>query len=447
MNRQRIFMSENDLVTVVVPAYNAQQFLKENVESIKNQSYKNLEIIYVCDGCTDRTVEILQGFVEEDSRIILQIENENHGAAISRNIGMSLAKGEWIIFLDADDLFDSQMIETMLETSAKEQADIVICYSEYFDDVPNKNALIYNDMKKWYCKTYPIVETEKELCRLMQIVDTIPCTKLIHKSIYKKKEIFFQNIPNANDIYFSMVAAINSNKIVYIDQVFFHYRSNKGRYTLSTERNSKKNYVFEACNKIYEYLKNKNNNENILKSFYNNVFYCLFVYLDYEVYESLFSDLRNTYMDMWEMNRQGIRSQLNCINSILYDKVLNNNMKGDKKRLFMDARVECVRRLSTEGCSIWGAGLLGKNLLEEIFKTDIKIQHVYDSSQNNWGKIICGHIVEKLGDNYEDNIIVSTSKYFNEIREQIGSKAKKLYDLEKQIWMIPCEDDTYESEL
>ena len=224
------------LVTIVIPAYNVEKFINENVESIINQSYKNLEIIYVCDGCMDQTVRILCEYAEKDPRITINVQVKNQGAAMARNIGMNLATGDWIIFLDADDIFDLCMIEEMLQTAQDTQADIVGCYWECFDDEPHMNAAIYNEMRKWYSKTYPIIETKQELDHIMQVTDKGPCTKLVHKSIYTQKQVYFQNIPNANDVYYSMVAIINSKRIAYVDKAFLHYRSDKGRSTLSTDR-------------------------------------------------------------------------------------------------------------------------------------------------------------------------------------------------------------------
>ena len=103
-----------DLVTIVIPAYNAEQFIREGIESVLNQSYKNLEIICVCDGCTDSTAEILQEYARKDSRMVVRIETVNHGAAESRNIGMGMANGEWIAFWDADDLCEYNAIEEMV---------------------------------------------------------------------------------------------------------------------------------------------------------------------------------------------------------------------------------------------------------------------------------------------------------------------------------------------
>ncbi len=428
------------LVTVVVPVYNAQQFVGENIESIINQSYQELQIIYVCDGCTDHTVEILDEYAKNDARIIVREEIHNHGAAVSRNIGMHMATGDWIIFLDADDIFDSHMIEAMLEAAVKNQADMAICFWECFEHKPDKSVLINDEMKKWCCETYPIIETKKELYQIMQIVDTSPWTKLIHKSIYTKEEVFFQDIPNANDIYYSIIAAVNSNKIVYIEKVLIHYRSSKGRPTLSADRMYGDNYVFAACDKVFDYIKHKKNRIHLLKSFYNNVFYCLYSYLGYEIYDTLFDALRNIYLDRWDMKRADIVSQLNYINRIFYKNIFDNKKEKNVQKIFMQARIEFIRELSPDGCSIWGAGFLGSNLLKEISNTDIKIQHVYDSSPDKWGKTIYGYQVEKGGNMQSDHMIVSTPQYFDDIKKQMGSSVKHVYNLELQIWKIPCEE-------
>lgn len=99
MNNNSKQVLRKGLVSIVVPVYNAEQFLRENVESIINQTYEQIEIIYVCDGCTDHTVEILCEYAKKDFRITVKVETENKGAAISRNIGMNMATGDWIIFL------------------------------------------------------------------------------------------------------------------------------------------------------------------------------------------------------------------------------------------------------------------------------------------------------------------------------------------------------------
>lgn len=441
VSSSQLINENKDLVTIVVPAYNAEQFLIENLESIINQSYRNLEIIYVCDGCTDHTAEILQKYAENDFRIIVQIEKVNQGAAIARNIGMNMAKGNWIIFLDADDLFESHMIEVMLETAISSDADMCCCYLSYFDDVPDKNVKVDNDTRKKYCNTYPVIKTREELGHIIQVVYTTPCTKLIHKSIYKKDEVFFQDIPNANDLYYSITATLNSTKIAYVDQVLLHYRGNKSRHTISTDRDFKKSYVMEAYDKIYEYIQKKGKNADILKSFYNEVLFALRCYSNYVIYDDLIGSFRNKYLEKWNMNEQNITENLSSINRIFYKNVLDSKRKMDTQSMIMQAKVEFVRILSSKGCSVWGVGAFGEKLLKETSNIDIKIQHVFDSAQDMWGKRVHGYLIENFDEVCADNIIITSPQYYNEIKEQIGNRAKRVYNLEQQIYLIPDEEE------
>ena len=430
--------NNNDLVTIIVPAYNAEMFLKENIESILGQTYKKLEVIYVCDGCTDCTVDILAGY-EGDSRLKIHVETENHGAAISRNIGMDMAHGDWIIFLDADDLFEPDMIEKMVRRAVRVNADMCCCYWERFEDIPNKNSHADNDMGKLYCDTYPIIELEKEERHIIQIIHKSAWTKLVHKSIYKKKEVYFQDIPNANDIYYAMVATIESKRIVYIDKVFVHYRSNKTRKTLTALRYSKKNYFFEACDKVYEYIDKKEKNLYLKRSFYNDIIFNTFAYAEKEENDYACDILRQEYWEKWGMADQDILEGLSPINKILYKKMLSNDREIHWEKIYMQARVEFVHEVSIRGCSVWGTGLMGMELLEQLSQTDIKIDHVFDSASDKWGKKIYKYDIEKFDVIGVENIIVTTSKYYEEIREQIGDRAKNIYNLEQQIWRIPSQ--------
>lgn len=429
---------KQELVSIVVPAYNAEAFLKENIEAIINQSYKNMEIIYVCDGCTDHTVEILQEYAEKDSRIIVLVEAENHGAAISRNIGMGRAGGEWIIFLDADDIFNCYMIESMLKAAIRERADVACCYWECFDDVPTGDTHIENGMRKLFCNTYPVVNTREELHQIMLLVDNSPCTKLVHKSIYTKKEVFFQDIPNSNDVYYAMVIAMNSDKIVYVDNPFLYVRSGKGRSTISTSRDIKTSYILEAFDQVYGYIMSKENKLLLLRGFYNTLLDNFRYYLDLPVYHSLFNSLRNVYFAKWGMLEENIIEDLSYMNRIFYQNILEGNENIDRLDWYMQSKVEFVRRLSEKGCSVWGTGVMGRNLLEELAKTDIKIQHVFDSAQDSWGKLIYGYVVENFNDIQADNIIITTPKFYDEIAGMIKNRVENIYNLEQEIWLIPC---------
>lgn len=425
-----------DLVSIVVPAYNAETYLRENVESILEQTYKNIEVIYICDGCTDHTVDILKEY-EDDSRLKIIVKNQNEGAAIARNKGMEIATGDWIIFFDSDDLFEKDMIESMLQAAMETKADIVGCYWCLFDESPSSNNFVDNELRKIQCFTYPVINTLEEAKHIIQLVDKGPCTKLVHKSIYQKSEVFFQNIPNANDVYYSMAAVMNSKKIIYVDKVFLHYRSDKGRTTLSTLRNRKKCYIWEACDEVYKYILSDKGNVKFLQSFYNDILFNIFVYLKSPLFDSLIDELQHKYFRKWGMIGRQIEDKLSYINKVIFRKLLANDRNIEYDELSKLAKMEFVKDISKKGCSIWGTGRQGKQLFNDLEGMDIRFRHVFDSAENKIGLNFYGYTIENFEIGQEDNIIITTPLYFEEIKNKIGYRAKQIYNLEKDIWKIP----------
>ena len=125
-------------VSVIVPVYNGEIYLEECMESILSQSYQNIEVIFVDDGSTDRSAERIQSFQERDHRVEL-IRQTNQYAGIARNRGFDAATGEYVIFLDADDYFDSSLVEKMVSAMQRNHADIAICKSRGFDEKAKKS--------------------------------------------------------------------------------------------------------------------------------------------------------------------------------------------------------------------------------------------------------------------------------------------------------------------
>lgn len=102
----------NDLISVVIPVYNVEKYLDKCIETVSKQTYTNLEIILVDDGSNDLSPEICEAWKNKDKRIIV-IHKENGGLSSARNVGIDLAKGKYITFVDSDDYIDLKMIETL----------------------------------------------------------------------------------------------------------------------------------------------------------------------------------------------------------------------------------------------------------------------------------------------------------------------------------------------
>lgn len=117
--------NKKELISVVIPVYNGERYLEKNINSIRNQTYKDIEIILVNDGSVDRSLEICKRLYKKDKRIVI-IDKENSGAGISRNIGIENANGKYITFVDCDDIVEDVLIENMYKTLCKEEADTVV---------------------------------------------------------------------------------------------------------------------------------------------------------------------------------------------------------------------------------------------------------------------------------------------------------------------------------
>ena len=426
-----------DVVSIVVPVYNGEQFLHESIESILSQTYTNLEIICVCAGCTDASVEIIQKYVQKDQRLILHVEQENHGPAGSRNIGMEMAKGEWIIFLDCDDLFEPDMIEIMLNHAVMEHADICCCFWDCFDEqLPGKICVKYEKIKE-YCDTYPIISVPNERKHIFQTVAYNVWSKLIHRTVYQKEFVNFGNFPSSEDFYFSLIAATEVTKIVYVDQVLVHYRNNISRNTQTTMMCTEKSYQWEVLDAVYQHIAQKEYEDQFKQSFYNCVCESIFVSCNYSVsvYRQVFNELHDIYLKKWGMEDRNILEKLSYFNRVICTCVWNGDTKIQETIMRIEAKVRFVKDMAERGtCALWGCGYLGQVLLEKLKVEDIEIQHIFDSDRDKLGMKICGQTIEQFQGENIDSIIVTSPRYYGEIKDQIGNCAGRIYNLEKEIF-------------
>lgn len=120
-------------VSVIVPVYNVEKYLKEAMDCIINQTLKEIEIICVDDGSTDSSLDILNKYADKDNRIII-LEQENQGAGVARNTGLDIARGEYLSFLDPDDFFELTLLEEFYEKAISCDADIVVCGLNTYDE-------------------------------------------------------------------------------------------------------------------------------------------------------------------------------------------------------------------------------------------------------------------------------------------------------------------------
>lgn len=233
---------ELELITIIVPVYNAEKYLSKCLNSLKEQSYQNLEIIMINDGSTDSSVEICNEFCKSDNRFTL-IEQKNKGLSMARNTGLDYMHGKYVFFLDSDDYIHKECIELLYENAIEFEADISMCNYVKFKNGQVIEKKIYNEPIQLLKKEMILdISTTGVNNRSERIV--LACNKLI------KSEIF-QNLrfPNRihEDEFMIHRYILQAKKIVWTDAVLYYYRQHDESITGKKNRKDLKHLaVLEA---------------------------------------------------------------------------------------------------------------------------------------------------------------------------------------------------------
>ncbi len=210
-------------LSVIIPIYNAELYLDISLESILKQSFSNFELICVNDGSKDKSLDILKKFSQQDSRLKI-INQKNSGAAVARNKGLSIANGETIIILDADDIFKQNFFEIMYNQLIKSKAEIVICQFDIFDQ--NTNKKIFSRKLQNKDLSNKVFSSTFVRNRIFQITNAASWNKIFKKDFILKNKIVFQNLKIMNDLNFTFLSLALASKIKIIDDKLVTYRIN-----------------------------------------------------------------------------------------------------------------------------------------------------------------------------------------------------------------------------
>ena len=216
------YMKENPLVSVIIPVYNVESYLKECLDSVVNQSYKNLEIILVDDGSNDGSGAICDDYASGDERIKV-IHKKNGGVSEARNLGIKESRGEYITFVDADDFIDSKAMENLVTNSKKYKTDITI--GDRIIRHTNGYTINHSAENIPRLKSFSINNTnEKMMFELLAHINSV-WGKLYKKDFIIKNNIIFPtDIKIGEDFEFLAKAYLNAKNMVYIKDVVYYYR-------------------------------------------------------------------------------------------------------------------------------------------------------------------------------------------------------------------------------
>jgi len=226
-------------VSVIVPVYNVEKYLDKCLNSLVNQTLKDIEIIVVNDGSTDNSEKIIKKYLKKNKNI-KYIKKNNSGVSEARNIGLEQATGEYIGFLDSDDWLETNAYEKMYNKAKTEDFDIVVCDTQAI--FPTKNSYISSNIKNDYIKN-------KELM--------IDAYAVIWNKIYKKETIkdieFKKNMNFCEDVEFLYMVYSKIKKVGVIHEPLHNYLQREGSLTYVYDK--KLYQLIDAMDDIIEYYK------------------------------------------------------------------------------------------------------------------------------------------------------------------------------------------------
>ncbi|UPO87341.1 glycosyltransferase family A protein [Niallia sp. Man26] len=304
----------NPLISVIVPIYNVEAYVARCINSIKNQSYQNIQILAINDGSTDNSLSILENIGNDDSRIEI-INKENGGQASARNLGISIAKGKYFMFVDSDDFLEENAIQECINVLTNKQCDLVIF--DYYNF--NRKG------KKKYIKAGTGLHNSK----------TAPWNKVYSRELWK-----FFSFPEGywyEDLGIVPVVVANANNIVKINKALYSYETSRNTSQTNMINPLKLNDLIYMIENTYKELEKNgkltNNKTEVESLFIDHLLHGLLFKLMYvdelEIRLTILNNIKvtlNKYFPEWKKSH---KYNNKSIKNIIKKIVINNYLRGD----------------------------------------------------------------------------------------------------------------------
>lgn len=412
----------NQLVSIIIPVYNKEKYIEKCLTSIQHQSYRNIEVICVDDGSVDHSFEICSNFAREDKRLHV-LHQENKGAAESRNIGLDIARGEYVTFLDADDTFDERMIEKACNEALHTGADVVVWgYKEIhinFQKLEVSKAFTSIDR----IPEYDIVEHENVDFDVVEAARTVPWNKLVRKDLLVNKNIYFQNLPSENDVFYSNAVILSANKIAFIKETLVNYHCGL-EGSISEQRIKKKSHALLAYNLLYQFIKMNENHLSV--KYLDKILDWILGNITKDDNEVRIQSISDNYKECKELHKAFLDNQDNPAIKIRNRGLIRElsqkdigHLSSNKYRYIMGFISEMVSNAHNENkkVALWGCGYQGKKLIDALEECNIKIDYVVDRDLSKQGSKYQSYVIqsyEEIGKK-TDIIFITNPSFLNDI--------------------------------
>ena len=223
-------------VSVIIPCYNAELYLRECMDSVLSQTLAEIEVICVDDGSTDGTLEILREYEAGDSRVKVLLQR-NMGAGAARNVGLEKAHGKYLWFLDSDDFAESTMLEKSVQRLEQTGSDMLVVHHDAVSAQSGEVREGWGIKDEWLCAVQPVNHTQFKGNVFLTFVGW-PWDKVFLASFVKKYNLTFQEQRTSNDLKFVFSAIVLSSSIDVLPDVLVHHRIENERSLENTRAQS-----------------------------------------------------------------------------------------------------------------------------------------------------------------------------------------------------------------
>ncbi len=324
------------MISVIVPVYNVENYLERCIRSIINQTFKDMEIFLIDDGSTDKSGDICDYYSKVDPRINI-IHKKNEGLAATRNLGIEISKGEYLIFIDSDDFINKDMIMCLYKKSKKYNADIVSCqYRKVLENeiIDENQSIESND--RLFTNIEAIEEYLENKNECEKIFHTVIWNKLYNKRIFKN--IRFPSGKLYEDGYVTYKLLYLANKVVSIDEVYYYYYHRLGSI-MNRGFTEKELLSYDDWKEIFHFIQSK---EDIRK-------------LEGKAAENYINKHIKLYVDIYDKN-----SEI----AIKYKRLIKKDLKKDFKKLIRtDIGILNKIRLISFNVNVYLYKIIQKNLI------------------------------------------------------------------------------------
>lgn len=386
------------LISVVIPVYNASKFLRECVESLLCQTFSDAEFIFIDDGSSDDSVMILQHYAKLDPRVRV-FQQQNQRAGIARNNGMSRARGEFITFLDSDDMMLPDALEIFYNRAVETGTDIVISSAYHFANDVNKRQEAGWCLRKEHLPEEEIFSVDTHAKKLFQVTAGAPWGKFYKTSLIQENNLCFPSMPRGEDLYFVYWALAVAKSITTTDEKTVLYRILPGSGSLEdikdkfpTAQVDSRELLWEKLNEIGVYEKVK---QSFLNGTINGLAYHFNGFKTMEASRALYNAFKDRMVPLYKLDMSDpsyyyTYGEYRCVKEV-YDS-----------KDFEDYSFKRYKKTKGDADYFYREMKKAQGELEEKVKSGASYENI--SSNLSWELAVCKSELQEIKNSYSYKI-------------------------------------------